>query len=64
VVLQDDFLLMALSWKYHFGNPDITSEQVVAAARLVAHDFIVNYHKYETNMENEGQGYLEVSVSA
>jgi len=47
------------------GNPDITAEQVVEAARMAAaHDFISELPQATKPVENEVQGYLEVSVSA
>jgi ATP-binding cassette subfamily B protein len=57
VVLQEDFLFNAsILENITLGNPDITSEQVVAAARLaVAHDFISELSQgYETNVGERG----------
>jgi len=57
VVLQEDFLFNAsILENITLGNPDITSEQVVEAARLaVAHDFISQLpHGYETNVGERG----------
>ncbi len=57
VVLQEDFLFNAsILENITLGNPDITSEQVVEAARLaVAHDFISELSQgYETNVGERG----------
>jgi ATP-binding cassette subfamily B protein len=59
VVLQDDFLFNgSILENITLGNPDITSEQVVAAARLaVAHDFICELPQgYESNIGERGTG--------
>jgi ATP-binding cassette, subfamily B, bacterial len=57
VVLQEDFLFNgSILDNITLGNPDITSEQVVEAARCaVAHDFISELpHGYETNVGERG----------
>jgi len=57
VVLQEDFLFNgSVLENISLGNPDITSEQVIEAARLaVAHDFISELpHGYETNIGERG----------
>ncbi|MEC4813714.1 MAG: type I secretion system permease/ATPase [Scytonema sp. PMC 1069.18] len=57
VVLQEDFLFNgSILENITLGNPDITAEQVVEAARLaVAHDFISELpHGYETNVGERG----------
>ena len=57
VVLQEDFLFNAsILENITLGNPDITAEQVVQAARLaVAHDFISELtNGYETNAGERG----------
>ncbi|NMG22544.1 type I secretion system permease/ATPase [Brasilonema bromeliae] len=57
VVLQEDFLFNgSILDNITLGNPDITSEQVVEAARYaVAHDFISELpHGYETNVGERG----------
>ncbi|OKH35508.1 peptidase C39 [Calothrix sp. HK-06] len=57
VVLQEDFLFNAsILENITLGNPDISAEQVVEAARLaVAHDFISQLpHGYETNAGERG----------
>lgn len=57
VVLQEDFLFNAsILDNITLGNPDITAEQVVEAARYaVAHDFISELpHGYETNVGERG----------
>ncbi|MBF2064260.1 MAG: peptidase domain-containing ABC transporter [Calothrix sp. C42_A2020_038] len=57
VVLQEDFLFNAsILENITLGNPDISAEQVVEAARLaVAHDFISQMpHGYETNVGERG----------
>ncbi|NMG06462.1 type I secretion system permease/ATPase [Brasilonema sp. UFV-L1] len=57
VVLQEDFLFNgSILDNITLGNPDITSEQVVEAARnAVAHDFISELpHGYETNVGERG----------
>lgn len=57
VVLQEDFLFNgSILENITLGNPDITAEQVVEAARLaVAHDFISNLPQgYETNIGERG----------
>jgi ATP-binding cassette subfamily B protein len=57
VVLQEDFLFNgSILENITLGNPDITSEQVVEAARLaVAHDFISQLpYGYETNVGERG----------
>ena len=57
VVLQEDFLFNgSILENITLGNPDITAEQVVEAARLaVAHDFISAMPQgYETNVGERG----------
>ncbi|MBH8561972.1 peptidase domain-containing ABC transporter [Nostoc sp. CENA67] len=57
VVLQEDFLFNGtILENITLGNPDITAEQVVEAARLaVAHDFISQLpYGYETNVGERG----------
>ena len=57
VVLQEDFLFNgSVSENITLGNPDITAEQVVEAARsAVAHDFISELPQgYETNVGERG----------
>lgn len=57
VVLQEDFLFNgSILENISLGNPDITAEQVVEAARLaVAHDFISQLpYGYETNVGERG----------
>ncbi len=57
VVLQEDFLFNGTVLEnISLGNPDITAEQVVEAARLaVAHDFISELqHGYETSVGERG----------
>lgn len=57
VVLQEDFLFNAsILENITLGNPDITAEQVVEAARMaVAHDFISQLPQgYETNAGERG----------
>ncbi|MBD2344924.1 type I secretion system permease/ATPase [Anabaena subtropica] len=57
VVLQEDFLFNgSVLENITLGNPDITAEQVVEAARLaVAHDFISQLpYGYETNVGERG----------
>jgi ATP-binding cassette subfamily B protein len=57
VVLQEDFLFNAsILENITLGNPDISAEQVVEAARLaVAHDFISEMPQgYETNVGERG----------
>ncbi|HEY9744306.1 MAG TPA: peptidase domain-containing ABC transporter [Coleofasciculaceae cyanobacterium] len=57
IVLQEDFLFNAsILENITLGNPDITAEQVVEAARLaVAHDFISEMPQgYETNVGERG----------
>jgi ATP-binding cassette subfamily B protein len=57
VVLQEDFLFNAsILENITLGNPDISAEQVVEAARMaVAHDFISQLpHGYETNAGERG----------
>lgn len=57
VVLQEDFLFNGTVLEnISLGNPDITAEQVVEAARLaVAHDFISELPRgYETNVGERG----------
>jgi ATP-binding cassette subfamily B protein len=57
VVLQEDFLFNgSVLENITLGNPDVTAEQVVQAARLaVAHDFICDLpHGYETNVGERG----------
>jgi HlyB family type I secretion system ABC transporter len=57
VVLQEDFLFNgSILENITLGNPDVTAEEVVEAARLaVAHDFICDLpHGYETNVGERG----------
>ncbi|MBD2104858.1 type I secretion system permease/ATPase [Leptolyngbya sp. FACHB-261] len=57
VVLQEDFLFNgSILENITLGNPDITAEQVVEAARLaVAHDFVSELAQgYETNAGERG----------
>jgi ATP-binding cassette subfamily B protein len=57
VVLQEDFLFNgSILENITLGNPDVTAEQVVEAARLaVAHDFICDLpNGYETNVGERG----------
>lgn len=57
VVLQEDFLFNAsILENITLGNPDITAEEVVEAARMaVAHDFISQLpNGYETNAGERG----------
>lgn len=57
VVLQEDFLFNGtILENITLGNPDVSAEQVVEAARLaVAHDFICELaHGYETNVGERG----------
>jgi ATP-binding cassette subfamily B protein len=57
VVLQEDFLFNGTVLEnITLGNPDVSAEQVVEAARLaVAHDFICDLpHGYETNVGERG----------
>jgi ATP-binding cassette subfamily B protein len=57
VVLQENFLFNgSILDNITLGNPDISAEQVVEAARLaVAHDFISELpHGYETNVGERG----------
>ncbi|MBW4468974.1 MAG: type I secretion system permease/ATPase [Stenomitos rutilans HA7619-LM2] len=57
VVLQEDFLFNgSVLENISLGNPDISAEQVVEAARLaVAHDFISELqHGYETSVGERG----------
>jgi ATP-binding cassette subfamily B protein len=57
VVLQEDFLFNgSVLENITLGNPDVTAEQVVEAARLaVAHDFISDLpYGYETNVGERG----------
>ncbi len=57
VVLQEDFLFNgSVLENITLGNPDITAQQVVEAARLaVAHDFISQLpYGYETNVGERG----------
>ncbi|MDH6097932.1 peptidase domain-containing ABC transporter [Anabaenopsis sp. FSS-46] len=57
VVLQEDFLFNgSILENITLGNPDITAEEVVEAARLaVAHDFISQLpYGYETNVGERG----------
>lgn len=50
VVLQEDFLFSGSVFEnISFNNPDISSEQVVEAAKMAAHDFISELPQgYET----------------
>lgn len=57
VVLQEDFLFNgSVLENIMLGNPDVTAEQVVEAARMaVAHDFISDLpYGYETNVGERG----------
>lgn len=57
VVLQEDFLFNgSVLENITLGNPDVTAEQVVEAARMaVAHDFICDLpHGYDTNVGERG----------
>ncbi len=57
VVLQDDFLFNGSVWEnITLGQSEVTSEQVVEAARLAAaHDFVSELsHGYETNVGERG----------
>jgi ATP-binding cassette, subfamily B, bacterial len=57
VVLQEDFLFNgSILDNITLGNPDITAEQVVEAARLAAaHDFVSELpHGYDTNVGERG----------
>ncbi len=57
VVLQEDFLFNgSILENITLGNPDVTAEQVVEAARMaVAHDFICDLPDgYETNVGERG----------
>ncbi|GAA6618926.1 peptidase domain-containing ABC transporter [Scytonema sp. NUACC26] len=57
VVLQEDFLFNgSILENITLGNPDITAEQVVEAARLAsAHDFVSEMpHGYDTNVGERG----------
>ncbi|MBD3881637.1 type I secretion system permease/ATPase [Phormidium tenue FACHB-886] len=57
VVLQEDFLFNgSVLENITLGNPEVSAEQVVEAARLaVAHDFICDLpHGYETNVGERG----------
>jgi ATP-binding cassette subfamily B protein len=57
VVLQEDFMFNGTIFdNISLGNPNVTSEQVVEAARLAAaHDFISDQvHGYETNIGERG----------
>jgi HlyB family type I secretion system ABC transporter len=57
VVLQEDFLFNgSVLENITLGNPDVSAEQVVEAARMaVAHDFICDLpHGYETNVGERG----------
>lgn len=57
VVLQDDFLFNgSILENITLGNPDVTSEEVVEAAKMaVAHDFISDLSNgYETNVGERG----------
>lgn len=57
VVLQEDYLFNgSILENITLGNPDVTAEQVVEAARMaVAHDFICDLpHGYETNVGERG----------
>ena len=57
VVLQEDFLFNGtILENITLGNPDVSAEQVVEAARMaVAHDFICDLpHGYETNVGERG----------
>lgn len=57
VVLQEDFMFNGTIYdNISLGNPDVTPEQVIEAARLAAaHDFISEMtHGYETNIGERG----------
>lgn len=57
VVLQEDFMFNGTIYdNISLGNPDVTPEQVVEAARMAAaHDFISEQpHGYETNIGERG----------
>ncbi|PZV16162.1 MAG: type I secretion system permease/ATPase [Leptolyngbya sp.] len=57
VVLQEDFMFNGTIFdNISLGNPNVTAEQVVEAARLAAaHDFISDQvHGYETNIGERG----------
>jgi HlyB family type I secretion system ABC transporter len=57
VVLQEDFLFNgSVLENITLGNPEVTAEQVVEAARMaVAHDFICDLqHGYDTNVGERG----------
>ncbi|MDX2242039.1 MAG: type I secretion system permease/ATPase [Leptolyngbyaceae cyanobacterium bins.302] len=57
VVLQEDFMFNGTIYdNISLGNPDVTSEQVIEAARLAAaHDFVSELpHGYETNIGERG----------
>lgn len=57
VVLQDDFLFNGSVWEnITLGNPDISAEKVVEAARMAAaHDFIADLPQgYDTNVGERG----------
>jgi HlyB family type I secretion system ABC transporter len=57
VVLQEDFMFNGTIYdNISLGNPEVTAEQVVEAARLAAaHDFISELvHGYETNIGERG----------
>lgn len=57
VVLQEDFMFNGTIFdNISLGNPDVTAEKVVEAARLAAaHDFISELpHGYETNIGERG----------
>lgn len=57
VVLQEDFMFNGTIYdNISLGNPDISAEQVIEAARLAsAHDFISELpHGYETNIGERG----------
>lgn len=57
VVLQEDFMFNGTIYdNISLGNPDVTAEQVIEAARLAAaHDFISEMpHGYESNIGERG----------
>ncbi|MDX2231198.1 MAG: type I secretion system permease/ATPase [Leptolyngbyaceae cyanobacterium bins.349] len=57
VVLQEDFMFNGSIYdNISLGNPDVTPEQVIEAARLAAaHDFVSELpHGYETNIGERG----------
>uniref|UniRef100_A0A832H5E6 Type I secretion system permease/ATPase n=1 Tax=Oscillatoriales cyanobacterium SpSt-402 TaxID=2282168 RepID=A0A832H5E6_9CYAN len=57
VVLQEDFMFNGTIYdNISLGNPDVTPEQVIEAARLAAaHDFVSEQpHGYETNIGERG----------